>query len=204
MARRSDHSREQIKEMALQATEKILIEQGLAGLSTRKVAAAIGYTAGSLYLVFENLEDLLLHVNVRTLEKLFQTLQGSANDCPEAPACLRHMALAYISFARDHPNLWSAIFERQWQNELPDWYNDKISHLFQLVEDKFQQLLPEARTDKIAQAVCAYWCGVHGVCMLGLTGKLDAISDHSTEELSNTLIDNFLFGLTSKKESRDD
>ncbi|GMQ91426.1 MAG: TetR-like C-terminal domain-containing protein [Gammaproteobacteria bacterium] len=204
MARRSDHSREQIKEMALQATEKILIEQGLTGLSTRKVAAAIGYTAGSLYLVFENLEDLLLHVNVRTLEKLFQTLQGSANDCPEVQTCLRNMALAYITFAKDHPNLWSAIFERQWQNEMPDWYNDKIAHLFQLVEGKFQQLLPEARTDKIAQAVRAYWCGVHGVCMLGLTGKLDAISDHSTEELSNTLIDNFLFGLTSKKGPRDD
>ena len=184
--------------MALQATEKILTEQGLAGLSTRKVATAIGYTAGSLYLVFEHLEDLLLHVNVRTLEKLFQTLQDVARDCPEVQTCLRNMALAYIGFAKDHPNQWSAIFERQWQNEFPDWYNDKIGHLFQLVEDKFQQLLPEAKTDKITQAVRAYWCGVHGVCMLGLTGKLDATSYHSTEEVSDILIENFLSGLTRK------
>jgi AcrR family transcriptional regulator len=185
--------------MALQATEEILSEQGLTGLSTRKVATAIGYTAGSLYLVFEHLEDLLLHVNVRTLDKLFQSLQAVANDCPEVQTCLRNMALAYIGFAKDHPNQWAAIFERQWQYEFPDWYNDKIGHLFQLVEDKFQQLLPEAKTDKIAQAVRAYWCGVHGVCMLGLTGKLDATSDHSTEELSDMLIENFLFGLTREK-----
>ena len=52
MARRSDHSREELREMAITAAEQIVVEQGYEGLSARKVAAAIGYTVGTLYLVF--------------------------------------------------------------------------------------------------------------------------------------------------------
>ena len=59
MARRSDHSREELREMALAATEEIIDQQGLAGLTARKVAAGIGYTVGTLYLVFRNLDDLI-------------------------------------------------------------------------------------------------------------------------------------------------
>ncbi|NJN45315.1 MAG: hypothetical protein HC808_01125 [Candidatus Competibacteraceae bacterium] len=40
MGRRNDHSREEIREMALQAAESIVVERGLAGLSARKIARA--------------------------------------------------------------------------------------------------------------------------------------------------------------------
>lgn len=195
MARRSDHSRDEIKEMALQAAETILIDKGLAGLSTRKVATAIGYTAGSLYLVFENLEDLLLHVNERTLERLFHALQSVSDKNEDTETCLQQMALAYIEFAQSHPDQWAAIFERQWQNEFPEWYNEKIAHLFALVENRFQQFLPGADGDAIARAVRAYWCGVHGVCMLGISGKLDATGSQTAEEILQMLLNNFLYGL---------
>ena len=51
MARRSDHSRDEIREMALNAAKTIVEREGAAALSTRKIANEIGYTAGSLYLV---------------------------------------------------------------------------------------------------------------------------------------------------------
>ena len=69
MARRNDHSREQIQQMAIAAAISILNEEGLANLSTRKVASEIGYTVGTLYLVFRNLNELLLHVNAATLDE---------------------------------------------------------------------------------------------------------------------------------------
>ena len=72
MARRSDHSREEIKELALNATEEIVAEAGFQALSARKVASAIGYTVGTIYLVFKNLDDLIMQVNARTLETLFK------------------------------------------------------------------------------------------------------------------------------------
>ena len=54
MARRSDHTREEIREMALVATEQIVSVAGFSALSARKIAKKIGYTVGSLYLLFDN------------------------------------------------------------------------------------------------------------------------------------------------------
>ena len=63
MGRRNEHSRAELREIALQAAEHLVAEGGLAALSTRKVAAHIGYTVGSLYLVFHNLDDLIIQMN---------------------------------------------------------------------------------------------------------------------------------------------
>ncbi len=79
MARRSDHSREEIKELALNATEEIVAEAGFQALSARKVASAIGYTVGTIYLVFKNLDDLIMQVNARTLETLFKEVSAHQN-----------------------------------------------------------------------------------------------------------------------------
>ncbi|MEW8024885.1 MAG: hypothetical protein AB2803_14445 [Candidatus Thiodiazotropha sp.] len=71
MARRSDHSHEKIHVMALEAAEQIILEQGHPCLAACKVASEIGYTAGALYLDFENLNNLILHINAHTLDRLF-------------------------------------------------------------------------------------------------------------------------------------
>ena len=56
MGRRNDHSREEIRQMALDAGTELLQQHGVAAVSARKVASRINYTVGTLYLVFENLE----------------------------------------------------------------------------------------------------------------------------------------------------
>ena len=76
MARRSEHSREQLTEMILNAAQQIVINDGFAGLSARKIATDIGYTVGTLYIVFDNLDDIILHINARTLDEMRQRLTG--------------------------------------------------------------------------------------------------------------------------------
>ncbi len=69
MGRRSEHSIEEIRSMALDAADGLLKEQGLAGFSTRAIAKAMGYTAGTLYLAFRNLDDLVLQLNRRSIQE---------------------------------------------------------------------------------------------------------------------------------------
>ena len=68
MGRRNEHTRDELREIGLRAAEELVAAHGLAGLSARKVAARIGYTVGSLYMVFRNLDDLIAQMNERTLE----------------------------------------------------------------------------------------------------------------------------------------
>ena len=96
MARRSEHSKEQIRDMALEAAETIVATDGLAGLSARKIAKQIGYTVGTLYLVFRNLDDLVLHVNARTLDAMFVKMQESLQKCRTPRTCVVAMGRASL------------------------------------------------------------------------------------------------------------
>ena len=99
MARRSEHSREELHEMALAAAEQLVVENGLEGLSARKVAKAIGYTVGTLYLVFENIDVLILQVNERTLDRLYARMDRARANARGARDYLLQLGEVYISFA---------------------------------------------------------------------------------------------------------
>ena len=67
MARRSDHSREELYVMALAAAREIAEKDGLRGLKARRISREIGYTVGTLYNVFSNLDDLIIHLKLRLI-----------------------------------------------------------------------------------------------------------------------------------------
>jgi len=112
MARRSEHSQEEIKEMILVAAEEIVREQGFSALKVRKIAADIGYTVGSIYMVFTNMDDLIMHIKIRTLRKLSQRLQGCVF-VMRSKADILTLALTYINFVMENPALWRMLFEHQ-------------------------------------------------------------------------------------------
>ena len=53
MARRNDNSRDELKEMSIAAGQEIILAEGFASFSARKVAKNIGYTIGTIYNIFE-------------------------------------------------------------------------------------------------------------------------------------------------------
>ena len=201
MARRNDHSREQIQAMAIQAAISILNQEGVAGLSTRKVAAAIGYTAGTLYLVFKNLDELILHINAATLDELHRQLAAQL-DSPATPAqVIRNMALHYLHFAKTHYARWSLLFTHRLPAEqsVPAWLDDKIRDLFELVGQPLHALIPRLDAQACMCATRVLWSGVHGACELGLNDKLSLGGEVRTEELIESLVENYLKGLVTQE-----
>ena len=185
--------------MALEAAEAIIHDQGYGALSARKLAARIGYTVGTLYLVFRNLDDLMLQVNVRTLDALHRRIEAAAAECAQGRACLLAMGKAYMEFATGNPNRWGAMFEHNLPpgEPVPDWFFAKVARNFELVEDQLHRSAPERSRPEIANAARALWSGVHGVCILGLTGRLGSFGEASLEELVESLITNYLAGFCS-------
>jgi len=196
MARRSDHTREEIKEMAIQAGQAIIADEGFSGFSARKVAREIGYTVGTLYNVFESHGDLVLHINAKTLESMheFMAKHTKQSDCTKT--AIKALAASYIQFAQQHHNRWSALFEFTLPQDasLPKWYADKIKVLFTLIEAPLKPLLKGNRK-RIKRAAKVLWASIHGICQLGLTGTLDTIGAESIQVLTDSLIDHYMRGL---------
>ena len=185
MGRRNAHTREELREIALQAAEQLVAAHGLAGLSTRKVVARIGYTVGSLYLVFRNLDDLIAQMNERTLDVLRERLQIAAAGRPPA-AALRALAQAYITFALAESHRWLALY----QHRIPEGQ----SQMFELVQRELALLGPQRPPADSALAARALWSGVHGICILGLDRKLEAVGGRSIQEVTDSLLDHYLAG----------
>jgi AcrR family transcriptional regulator len=195
MARRADHTREELKALAVNAAVALIEENGIRDFSARQVAARIGYTVGTLYNVFEGYDDLLLHAHGRTLDDwhafLAERLKRSKAEA------LRVLARGYIDFARANFNRWSALFE-QGRGEpapLPDWYREKLNRLFDMLEAAIPAGTGKAKAAKRTAQVL--WAGIHGICVLALSGKLAMGGEDSPETLANTLLDTYLRGLDS-------
>src|SRR5665647_1484358 len=100
MGRRSIHTPDELRELIIQATTKIVEQHGLEGLSAREIAKRVGYSPGTLYNVFENLDDLLLTIEARLLDTLADQLaESDPTGTPEER--LRRLMGTYCSFTQE-------------------------------------------------------------------------------------------------------
>ncbi|MGD8783776.1 MAG: TetR/AcrR family transcriptional regulator [Thioalkalispiraceae bacterium] len=196
MARRSDHSREEIQAMAIEAAIHILNTEGPGSLSTRKVAKSIGYTAGTLYLVFKNLDELILQVNAATLDELESAIEVVAEDQPDPVTTLKAMGLAYLHYAQDHFARWSLLFTHQLPGDepVPEWFDSKVAAVFEKVKQPLHEINSDCDEQSCLQAAREIWSGVHGACDLGLKGKLSLGGEFKADNLVESLIENYLVG----------
>ncbi len=197
MARRSEHSQEEIKAMILDAAEIIVDADGFTELKVRKVAMDIGYTVGSIYMVFDNMADLIMHVKGRVLDDIAAELeQVITADELQAEQTIELLAKTYFNYACQHYNRWNMIFEHRLAEagEVPEWYQQKVDTIFTLVERQFKRLTESHSEEQSKQAARALWGGVHGICTLSLTGKLDLLGVSNIEAIVVLLVENFIKG----------
>ncbi len=201
MARRSEHSQEQIREMVLSAAEKIVVERGFDGLTMRRIAGRIGYTVGSIYMVFQNMADLVLHINALTLDQMAEQLKQAK--LTDEETYLELYAKTYLHYAHNNLNRWRLIFEFRLPDdaEVPTWYQAKVDAIFKHVEEQFTALSEHANEDEKHQAARTLWAGVHGVCSLSLNGTLGTVGINDVDASVVLLTRSFLLGWRQKYKS---
>lgn len=191
MGRRSDHSRDEQRLMAIDVASRIVEQEGFQALTARKVAAGIGYTVGTLYHIFRNFDDLVLHVNGRTLDEMGSRIASQARKRRKPDARIRAMAEHYVKFATDHPNRWRLVFEHQSPpgHQEPEQVKQRRDAMFELVAENLRALAPQRAASEITHTATALWSGIHGICILALTGNLYLGGAFSMQKLIDTLID---------------
>jgi len=194
MGRRSDHSRDEIRAMAISAAAKHVETEGFQSLTARKVAGNIGYTVGTLYHVFRNFDDLVIHMNARTIDEMAALIQQQTRKKRNPENRIRAMAEFYVKYATDHPDRWRLVFEHQAPRGLPTpvQMKERRDVMFEMVADNLREISPGRIPQEIDHTATALWSGIHGICILALTGKLYLGGAFSMVKLIDTLIDSVL------------
>lgn len=160
---------EALRHRILDVAEEILVSEGYAALSMRRIADTIEYAASSLYGYFESKEQILTAVLERTTGRLLEAL-AEANRTPGPLTRLRMLGRAYVEFALTYPRHYEVLFLLRGPTvpviETPAFTAAIESFRTAVVEGIERNMIRRANPDEIAQA---FWAACHGLVALLLT-----------------------------------
>lgn len=203
MGRRSLHTADELRELIVQASTDLIHESGLVGLSAREIARRIDYSPGTLYNSFDNLDDLILTIEGRLLDRLLDRLLEELDTVPggsEAHERVYRMADCYLSFAGGNPRLWNLLFEHHIpvSQRLPDWYRQKLDALASKFEDVLRPLSKGLGEDEARRSARVLWSSVHGISSLAVADKLSIVSAEEAPVMMRNLVETYLAGLEAR------
>lgn len=199
MGRRSLHSADELRELILTASTELIEDSGLAGLSAREIARRINYSPGTLYNSFVSLDELVLTIEGRLLDRLAQAL-AAVPDRGAPAERVGQLAEGYLAFATENPKLWNLLFEHHMPvaQPVPDWYQQKLEAPIARIEDALRPLENSLAEDELRRAARVLWAGVHGIASLAAADKLANISADDAPALMRDLVRTYLAGLTAR------
>jgi AcrR family transcriptional regulator len=190
MARRADHSKEELMEMMIVAARDIIATEGVEALSARSLSRRIGYTPGTLYNHFKNLDDIVTAVNSRTLRSVGEAF---ARIKPDADGRRRLHAYgdAFLDYLAANGRLWNALFEfkREPGVPMPAWYIDNIGALVAIVAQCFVAMRPKVSQAEAEKAAKLVFASIHSVSSLRNSGRLELVMDRDIGPVVHELID---------------
>lgn len=194
MGRRSDHSREELQGLIIEATLVLVREFGADRVTARQIAKSVGYTPGTLYSVFINLQDIFLHVTEIGLKELFSLCNDALENEDDPYSAIIGLGNAYLRFATEHTHQFDLMFTRAAPPAAPtpDTITTRISSMFELIEVQLIQLNPGASKSSVKLGARALWSGVHGLAMLRLSDQLYLDPANSDDDVIHSLVFNFL------------
>ncbi|MEM1128654.1 MAG: TetR/AcrR family transcriptional regulator [Bacteroidota bacterium] len=99
-----------LRRAILDTTRTLLVREGYSKLSMRRIARALGYSATSIYLYFEN-KDALFHALIdEGMERLYRVLKASQEGWTDPVERLRAVCARYVRFGLENPEYYELMF----------------------------------------------------------------------------------------------
>jgi AcrR family transcriptional regulator len=186
--------------MALDAARAIIAEEGSRNLTARAIAVRMGYSVGTIYNIFEGLEELVASLNAATLDSLYEALsQVQVTGQPETD--LHHLLERYLAFIAENQREWNMLFDERLPEAKapPHWYLEKVRQVFGVLGRMMQPLFGPEEKEELARAIRLLWIGLHGLWTLAADGKLYMVTDESMAKVAHDMLDLHLDGLRARR-----
>ena len=143
--------------------------------------------------MFENLGDILLHVEARILTELDQAL-ADATKGGKGRDEIRQFVDAYVDFACGHARLWSLITQHQPDRtvSIPEWYREQVRAPQLRLEEILSRTFPGSSTDDTRRVAQGMWTALHGLIQVAMTSKFGTLQRPAIVKMAQDLIDGML------------
>ena len=175
----------------------ILNQNGREALRMRELAKLSDCSVGTVYNLYENLNEIILRLNVRSLDQMYGVLHQEMRKEIECGSNLHEvfhkMGKAYISFGLRYSKLWCSLFESVPIDPMPEWYKEKAQNGLFIIEAAVQKKFGLSE-GKANQLVNFFWAAMHGMTSILINRKMEALNESATEAFVTSYIDHCLRG----------
>jgi AcrR family transcriptional regulator len=171
----------------------MLIQEGYEAFSMRKLARAVGYSPGAIYLYFETKEELLESLVEDAFDTLLEILDD-IGDLEDTVQSLRSKLRAYIDFGLRFPGHYHLAFVRR-PTDLGVTRETRPHGAFDVLRNSVHRCIQAGRFSSHDVEVTSQvlWATIHGITSLLIT--LPKFPWVDRESLIDEVVDNALRGL---------
>ncbi len=190
-----------MKNRLLDAAARLLAEEGIGSLTTRKIATAAGTTTMSVYTRFGSIENLVNELVLSGFSLLWEEMK-QVESSDHALVHLAGLTDAYLRNARKHPALYKIMFGAITLGEFRPIQPDNLNagkYTLDLVVQTLQRLIDECTIHQgnAFHLANEWWVLVHGYVLLELAGYFEIQS--SIPKVFVPLLYRFFVGLGAEQ-----
>ncbi|MHA3786694.1 TetR/AcrR family transcriptional regulator [Flavobacterium hauense] len=173
--------KEETRSNILKAAREIVKEEGWQGLSMRKIADKIEYTAPIIYEYFSNKEAILQELTCKGFGILTKDLEAAKTESNDPAEQLEGMWLAYWNFALKNKEMYQLMYgvemtccaQRNTETDAP--YTLISNVIAQLMEDE------NPKPEVIKQKYFTFFSVIHGLISINIVGN--GLSDDINKQI---------------------
>ena len=198
MTGKREAKKEALRQALVEAAHNRIAKSGLDGLRARDIAKDAGCALGSLYTVFTDIDELILHVNSNTLTKIGTTMKAAAESADSPEDVLVALAVEYLKFATTNKNIWGALFDHRMPEGVapPEWHMAEHLVLLRWIAIPLARLRPALTEDQLAVQARVLFAAVHGIVSMGLQGRFMAVPRKELENQLTQFMEGVIRGFT--------
>lgn len=174
VAERKAREKESLKARILEAARNLVVKEGFDKVSIRKIAKAIEYSPGTIYLYYKNKDELFYDLHEQSFKVLLQHLMPTQDEQDPVQRILK-MGEQYIDFAVSYPNDYELMFldESPLKTEEAEAEWNCAHDVFQCLIDTLQYALDKEviAPQPIELLALNTWAHVHGLISLYLRNR---------------------------------
>lgn len=173
--------KEETRSNILKAAREIVKEEGWQGLSMRKIADKIEYTAPIIYEYFSNKEAILQELTCKGFGILTKDLEASKAESEDPAEQLEGMWLAYWNFALKNKEMYQLMYgvemtccaQRNTETDAP----------YTLISNVIAELMGEEnpKPEVIKQKYFTFFSVIHGLISINIVGN--GLSDEINKQI---------------------
>ena len=197
IAERKEREKLEIKELILLKAKEIMVNEGQEKLSIRKIAAAVEYSPATIYLYFQDKDEIIyemMQFGCGMMAKYFDADLQEQN----AAVRIRKVGEGYIRFGMENPDWYDLMF-----NSLqPIKHIEKCKAewgvgigLFEMLVAACDEAVPAEKRKRVDPRILALqmWSNVHGLVNLYHSQRLNVVGDEEPEKLIVQTLDLMIY-----------